>query len=151
MDKMLLANDIGRLLRFAGKVVFEDALSTGGIPGLSIEGRPRVMRDHAIAAAQRVFDRAPYVVLGRGLDVPDIAWGISFSQAQAQSSLTRTRVTRQLAASESPGDGILVANGTTSRVYEPSTLLEVFQEFVVYEAPGAFVKRAVDGHDIALC
>lgn len=51
MDKMLLANDIGRLLRFAGKVVFEDALSAGGVPGLSIEGRPRVMRDHAIAAA----------------------------------------------------------------------------------------------------
>jgi hypothetical protein len=55
-----------------------------------------------------------------------------------------------VAAGKGPSDGILVTDGATSRVYEPSSLLEVFQKVVVHKTPGAFVKRAVDGHNVAL-
>ena len=63
------------------------------------------MWHHAVAAADGVLHRAPDVVLGRGLHVPDI-----------------TSVSAELAALERLSDGVLVADGTTSSVDEPRTL-----------------------------
>lgn len=48
------------------------------------------------------------------------------------------------------GDGVLVADGTTSGVDEPCTLLKVLEKIGVDESTGTFVEGAVDGDEIAL-
>jgi hypothetical protein len=64
--------------------------------------------------------------------------------------LLRTGITSEVSTSQCAGDSIFVANRTTGRVHKPSTLLEVLQELVVDETTGAFVKGAVDSHNITL-
>jgi len=73
------------------------------------------------------------VVLGSRLHVPNI-----------------TSVATELTAFQSRGNSILVADGTTSGVDEPCTLLEVLEQLGVHQSAGTLVKRAVDGNDIAL-
>jgi len=126
-------NNVPGLLGLASEIVLEDTLRAGSVASLSVEGRPGVMRNHAVTTTERVLHGAPDVVFRRGLDVPDIAG-----------------VTREVAAFQCPSNSIFVANRAASRVNEPGTLLEVLQEFVVHETPGSLVKRAVDGDDIAL-
>lgn len=126
-------DDVLGLLVFTGEVVLEDALGSGSVASLRIEGRPGVMRDHTVTTTEGVLHGTPDVVLRGRLDVPDIAG-----------------VTRKVTAGQSTGNSILVTDGTTSGVDEPSALLEVLQEFVVDETAGTFVQRAVDGHDITL-
>jgi hypothetical protein len=48
------------------------------------------------------------------------------------------------------GDGVFVADGTTSGVDEPCTLLEVLEKIGVDESTGTFVEGAVDGNEITL-
>lgn len=48
------------------------------------------------------------------------------------------------------GDGVLVADGTTSGVDEPCTLFKVLEKIGVDESTGTFVEGAVDGDEIAL-
>ena len=129
-----LANDdVGRVLRFTGEVVLEDRLRTVGVASLGIECRATVVRYHTVTTANRVLHRAPDVVLGCGLHVPDV-----------------TRVTRELTRLEGRGDGVLVTDGTTRGVDEPCTLLEVLKEISVDEAASTLMERAVDGDDVAL-
>lgn len=91
------------------------------------------MRDHAVSGAERVLHRAPWVVLRRRLDVPDIS-GVA-------AELTRL---------DSRSNGISVADGTTRGVYEPGSLLEVRKELGVDEAFRTLVQRAVDSDNVAL-
>lgn len=109
------------------------------------------MRDHAVTAVQGVLHGAPHVLFGCGLDVPHV-----------------TSITVELAALDSSGDGVGVADGTTSSVYEPCTLksvsqlageglqrvvtdlLEVLEELLVDEAFCTLVQRAVHSDNITL-
>ena len=71
---LTLANDdVGRVLGLVVEEVVEDLLGAGGVADLGVEGRARVVGGHAVAAAKGVGHRAPWVILGCGLDVPDVA------------------------------------------------------------------------------
>ena len=91
------------------------------------------MRHHSVSTTKGVLSRAPDVVLGRGLDVPDV-----------------TGVTRELAARERGGDVVLVADSSARGVDEPRALLEVLQKLSVDETACPLMQRAVDGDNVAL-
>lgn len=65
-------NDVLRLLGFAAQVVLNDALGAACVTSLSIESGTRVMWHHAVTTTKYVLSRAPDVVFGCGLDVPNI-------------------------------------------------------------------------------
>jgi hypothetical protein len=67
------------------------------------------------------------------LDVPDVS-----------------AISRYLATLESCGNGIFIADGSTSSVDDPGAFLEVLQEIGVNKTPSALVEWAVDRDDIAL-
>ena len=97
---LTLANDnVLGLLRTVCEVVLEDGAGAGGVARLRIESRARVVWDHAVAAAEGVLHVTPWVVLGRGLLVPDV-----------------TSVAAELAALDSSSDILGVADGATSSV-----------------------------------
>ena len=62
----------------------------------------------------------------------------------------RTSVTPELAALQSVGDSVFVADRTTSSVDQPCSFLEVLQEVRVYKSACPFVQRTVDSDNIAL-
>jgi hypothetical protein len=126
-------NDVLWLLRLSGKVILEDRPGTSRVASLRIERSARVVRNHSISSTERVLHGAPGVIPRCGLHVPHI-----------------TRVSVQLSALDGRSDRILVANGTTSSVNEPSALLEVLEQFSVNESAGSLVQRAVDCDDVAL-
>ena len=64
-------DDVCQLLRLVVEVL-EDLLCTARVAQLSVERGARVVWDHAIAAIEEVLYAAPWVLLRRGLDVPDI-------------------------------------------------------------------------------
>jgi len=126
-------NDVSGILGLARQVVLEDLLCAVRVAGLGVERGTRVVRHHSVSTAERVLDRTPDVVLGRGLHVPDVAG-----------------VAGELAARKRGGDVVLVADGTAGGVDEPRALLKVLQELGVDEAARPLVQRAVDGDDVAL-
>jgi hypothetical protein len=65
-------NDVLGLLGLVGEVVLENALGTVGVASLSVECGSRVMRHHSVSTAKGVLRGTPDVVLGSGLDIPDI-------------------------------------------------------------------------------
>ena len=126
-------DDVLGVLSLVGEVVFEDALGTVGVTGLGVEGGSGVVGNHTVSTSEGVLHGAPDVVLGCGLDVPDV-----------------TRVSRELTAGQSGGNGVLVANSATGGVDEPGTLLEVLEELGVDEAACTLVQGAVHGNNVAL-
>jgi len=125
-------DDICMVLLLACKETAKNILGARGITSLGVEGRATVMRHHTVTSPQLVLHRPPRVVLGSWLNIPDV-----------------TGVTGELAALEGCLDGHAVADSTTGGVDEPSTLLEVLEEFGIDETAGSFVQGAVDGDDIA--
>ena len=72
---LVLANaddDVTGFLRLVSEVVLDDVPRSTGITCLSVERRTRVVRNHAVATAERVLDRSPDMVAGCRLDVPDV-------------------------------------------------------------------------------
>ena len=129
-----LANDdVRRVLRLVGEVPGDDVLDAVSVARLRVEGRARVMRDHAVAGAQRVLHRAPRVVLRGRLDIPDI-----------------TSIAVDLTALDGSSDSVLVADRATRGVDEPCALLEVLEQLLIHEPACPLVQRAVDGDDVAL-
>lgn len=126
-------DDVLRILSRVVEIVLKNALGTIRIPRLGIQSGTRIMRHHTITTTQWVLDGTPDMVLGCGLDVPNIS-----------------RVTRDLARLECGRDVVLVADGTTCGVDEPCTFFEVLEEVSVDKAASALVQWAVDGHDVAL-
>lgn len=129
MDNQIL----GSVVEAAREVGVQDVLDTLGVPLLSIERSARHVRHSGVAAAERALGVAQGVVLGRGLGEPDV-----------------TTVAAQVAGADGFSDGILVDNGTTGGVDEPRSGLHFGNELLVEKTPGALVKRAVDGDNIAL-
>lgn len=137
-------------MRLVVEVVLEDALDTISVASLCVQGRARVVRNHAVTAAERVLHRTPDVVFGCGLDVPDVT-----SVACTKLSVRVPRQmqwlgTRKVSALEGLCDGIFVTDGTSSSVNEPGSLLEMREEFFVDEALRSLVQGAVDGDDVTL-
>ena len=126
-------DDILGLLGSTSEVVLQDLLGAVGISGLGIQSRSRVMGNHAVSTTEGVLHRAPWVVLGSGLHIPHI-----------------TSVAAELSAGKGSSNSVLVADGTTSGVDEPCTLLEVLEQLGVDQSTGTLVKRAVDSDNIAL-
>ena len=115
-------DDVSRLLRLALEVVLQDLLRAGRIARLRIQSGARVVRGHTVSAAKRVLHVAPGMVLGRGLDVPDVAC-----------------VAVELPGLDRGGDVLGVADRAAGGVDEPGAFLEVFEEVGVDEVAGAFV------------
>lgn len=111
----------------------QDLNGSVGVPLLRIERGARVVRHHGVAALVRVLHAAPWVVLGCGLVVPDV-----------------TTVAEEVSALDGSLDGIGVADGTTSRVDEPGTLLHALDRVGIDEVLGALVEGAVDSNDVTL-
>lgn len=65
-------DDVLRLLRLTGQVVIQNRLGASSIACLGIECCAGVVGDHAVSTTQRVLHRAPRVIPGRRLDIPDI-------------------------------------------------------------------------------
>lgn len=107
-------NDVTGLLLFALEVVVQDDLGTLSISGLRVQSGPRVVGNHAVSATEGVLHRAPNVVSRCGLLVPDVSG-----------------VATKLAGLERSGDSVLVADGATSGVDEPSPL----------EKPSQYVRK----------
>lgn len=120
-------------MRLVVEVILQDLLGTIGVAELRIEGGTGVMRDHAIATAERVLHRTPRVVLGRRLDIPYI-----------------TRIAVDLACLDSCSDGLLVTDRTTSGVHEPCALLEVLEQVGIHEPARTLVQGAVHRHNVTL-
>ena len=66
------------------------------------------------------------------------------------SAPTTKRLAAELSTLQGRGDCVLVADGATSGVDEPCTLLEVREQLGVDKAQGSLVEGAVDSDDIAL-
>lgn len=86
-------------MRLVVEVILEDLLRAVRVALLGIESGTGVVGNHAVSTTKRVLHIAPWVVLGRGLLVPDV-----------------TSVATELSALDSSGDILSVANGSTSRV-----------------------------------
>lgn len=133
------------------EIVLNDLLGAVGVSALGVESGARVMGDHPVTTTEGVLHGPPGVVLGSGLDIPDIAG-----------------ITPKLTALDSLSDGILVADGTTSGVHEPSVtvlsfwilrvgyshlpraFLEMLEEVSIDEVTGTVVEGSVDGNDVTL-
>ena len=96
---------ISRVLRLPLEEVLQNRLRALGIPGLRVESGAGIMGRHAVAPAEGVLHGAPWVVLGRRLNIPYIS-GIAV----------------ELAAPDRLGYVISVADGSTSGVNEPCAL-----------------------------
>ena len=128
----LADDDILGLLVLAREVVLEDGPRARRVPRLRVEGRARVVGHHAVAAAERVLHRAPRVVFGRGLHVPDVAG-----------------VPVQLPGLDGCGDVLGVADRAARSVDEPRARLEVCEEVSVDQVARALVQGRVYGYDVA--
>lgn len=95
----LADDDVGWVLGLVEEEVFQDLLGSVRVACLGVEGRARVVRHHAVTAAERVLHVTPRVVLGRGLHVPHV-----------------TGVAAQLPTLDCRSDVFRVADGTASRV-----------------------------------
>lgn len=143
-------DDVAGLLLLAFQVVVQNDLGTLSVSRLRVQGGTGVMGNHAVSASEGILHRAPDVIARSRLLVPDVS-----------------SVTAELAGFECCGNSILVADGTTSGVDEPSTLkkeisvdnisddgkthlLEVREQLGVDEVASSVVERGVDGNDVAL-
>lgn len=86
----------------SAEVGLQDSLGAVGVTLLRIERRSGHVRNHGVSTAKVVLGVAENVVLGGGLDVPDV-----------------TSVAAKVAGLESCGNVFLDNNGSTSGVDEP--------------------------------
>lgn len=117
----------------AREVAVEDSLGAISVSLLGIERGTGHVGDHGVATTEGVEGSSEGVLLGGGLDVPDI-----------------TTVSGEVAALESSGDVLLDDDGSTGGVDEVSTLLHLAEELLVEETLGLLVERAVDGDNVTL-
>lgn len=91
------------------------------------------MSDHAVAVAVWTLHRAPRVILGRRLNIPNIT--------SVSSNVTRLERSRDVF-----GD----AQSATSGVHNPGALLQVANRLLVDDTLGGGMKGAVDGQNVEL-
>lgn len=115
------------------EVAVENILGTLSITDLSIDRSTGHMGNHGVTATPGTLDVTERVVLRSGLGEPDV-----------------TAVSAQVTALDGLGNILLDHDGTTSGVDEPCALLHLGDQFLVEEALGLLVQRAVDGNHITL-
>jgi hypothetical protein len=124
-------NVLGSVILLAREEDLEDLLCSLGVSALGIDGSAGDMRSHGVSTTVLVSHGSPGMVLGGRLGEPDI-----------------TTVSSDLAGLECLDNVLGNADGSSSSVDEPSTILHVRDELLVEEALGGGVQRAIDGHDI---
>lgn len=82
-------NDVLRLLRLILEIILEDALCARSVSGLRVESSARIVGNHAIATSKRVLHRAPNMVLGGWLHIPDITLLVQVSVRSCHWILTK--------------------------------------------------------------
>ena len=101
----LVNNQVLRVVvLLATEVAGQDSLGASGVTLLRIDGGTRHVRDCGVTTLPLVLGSAQRVLLGSGLNIPDI-----------------TTVTVELARLKSFSDILLDDDGTTSSVNKPST------------------------------
>jgi len=126
-----LNNEVLGLLFFSSKITLQNIADTFSVTPLSVKSRASVVWNHAIATTQWVLHRAPNVVLGCGLMIPDIA-----------------RISIDVAALETFRNGHRIADRTPGGVHNPNALLGATERVLIEEITSAFVQGAVHSNNI---
>ena len=133
--RLVLANsndNIGGLLGFSVQVVIDDLFGTIGVSGLGVESGARVVRHHPVTAAQGILHGPPGVILGSGLDIPDVP-GVPI----------------ELTTLYGCSDCFLVTDRATSGVHQPRAVLEVSEQIGIDQPTGLLVKWGIDRDNVA--